>query len=39
MMLPPGGFFVLGAWLLLLNGIKARGARQAAKKEAADGIG
>ncbi|BAV34887.1 electron transporter RsxE [Sulfuricaulis limicola] len=39
MMLPPGGFFVLGAWLLLLNGIKARGARRVAEKEATDGIG
>ena len=24
MVLPPGGFFVLGAWLLLFNGLKAR---------------
>lgn len=39
MMLPPGGFFVLGAWLLLLNWIKARGARRFAEKEATHGIG
>jgi electron transport complex protein RnfE len=39
MMLPPGGFFVLGAWLLLLNWIKARGARRVAEKEATHGIG
>lgn len=39
MMLPPGGFFVLGAWLLLLNWFKTRGARRAAGKEAAHGIG
>ena len=39
MMLPPGGFFVLGAWLLLLNWIKTRGARRLAEKEAAHGIG
>ena len=39
MMLPPGGFFVLGAWLLLLNWIKARGARRVAEKEVTHGIG
>jgi electron transport complex protein RnfE len=39
MILPPGGFFVLGAWLLLLNWIKARGARRVAEKEATHGIG
>lgn len=39
MMLPPGGFFVLGAWLLLLNWIKARGVRRVAEKEATHGIG
>jgi len=29
MALPPGGFFVLGAWLLLFAWFKARGARRA----------
>jgi electron transport complex protein RnfE len=28
MILPPGGFFVLGGWLLLFNWIKARNARR-----------
>jgi len=30
MVLPPGGFFVLGAWLLLFNWMKQRGERRAA---------
>ena len=29
MILPPGGFFVLGAWLLLFNWLKVRGERRA----------
>ncbi|MCP4409807.1 MAG: electron transport complex subunit E [Gammaproteobacteria bacterium] len=34
MILPPGGFFVLGAWLLLFAWFKARQARKAERKEA-----
>jgi electron transport complex protein RnfE len=29
MVLPPGGFFVLGAWLLLFNWVKTRGQKSA----------
>jgi len=29
MILPPGGFFVLGGWLLLFNWLKARSERKA----------
>jgi electron transport complex protein RnfE len=28
MILPPGGFFVLGGWLLLFNWVRARGERK-----------
>jgi electron transport complex protein RnfE len=34
MILPPGGFFVLGAWLLLFSWLKSRQARKAIEKEA-----
>ena len=34
MILPPGGFFVLGAWLLLFSWLKARQARKTQRKEA-----
>jgi electron transport complex protein RnfE len=34
MILPPGGFFVLGAWLLLFSWLKSRQARKALEKEA-----
>jgi electron transport complex protein RnfE len=34
MILPPGGFFVLGAWLLLFSWLKSRQARKAVEKEA-----
>jgi electron transport complex protein RnfE len=37
LILPPGGFFVLGGWMLLLNALKARQQRRLAGKEAADG--
>ncbi|MBI2426082.1 MAG: electron transport complex subunit E [Candidatus Hydrogenedentes bacterium] len=33
MILPPGGFFVLGAWLLVFAWFKERSARTAARKE------
>lgn len=33
MILPPGGFFVLGAWLLLFAWLKERAARRSAEKE------
>lgn len=32
MILPPGGFFVLGAWLLLFNWLRERAARNAAAR-------
>jgi len=35
MILPPGGFFVLGAWLLLFAWFKERGERRRKEKEAA----
>jgi electron transport complex protein RnfE len=34
MVLPPGGFFVLGAWLLLFNWLKTRGAASGKPAEA-----
>ena len=34
MILPPGGFFVLGGWLLLFNWLKERTAARQAQKEA-----
>ena len=36
MILPPGGFFVLGAWLLLFAWLKERAEMRAAGKEATD---
>ena len=33
MILPPGGFFVLGAWLLLFSWLKQRRERRVAKRE------
>jgi electron transport complex protein RnfE len=35
MLLPPGGFFVLGCWLLLFSAVRASRARRAAKGEEA----
>jgi electron transport complex protein RnfE len=37
MLLPPGGFFVLGGWLLLFEWIKQRNARLEAKREGVHG--
>ncbi len=37
MLLPPGGFFVLGAWLLLFNWVRLRNEENAAQTEAARG--
>lgn len=37
MLLPPGGFFVLGGWLLLFAWIRERNARRAAKREGIHG--
>ncbi len=34
MMLPPGGFFTLAAWLLLINRLRVRGQRQQAEEVA-----
>lgn len=36
MLLPPGGFFVLGGWLLLFNWLRERGERRTPKAEVAD---
>lgn len=38
MLLPPGGFFVLGAWLLLFAWLKERKQRQIAEPQALGGI-
>jgi electron transport complex protein RnfE len=32
MLLPPGGFFVLGTWLLVFNWFRERAARHAAER-------
>jgi Na+-translocating ferredoxin:NAD+ oxidoreductase subunit E len=37
MILPPGGFFVLGAWLLLFSWLEERSERRKAGKEASHG--
>lgn len=36
MILPPGGFFVLGGWLLLFNWVRERRARRVAEKPATE---
>jgi len=38
MVLPPGGFFVLGAWLLLFNAMRNRRERIAQQRAQADGV-
>jgi electron transport complex protein RnfE len=38
MILPPGGFFVLGSWLLLFAWLRERGARKAAETSEAETV-
>jgi len=39
MILPPGGFFVLGMWLLIFAAWRRRGERRALEREGVTGHG